>query len=369
MRIAIIAHLKHPISEPFAGGLETHTHLLARGLRKRDHDVTVFASTRSDKTLGLEAICDETALEEVGVAEATDVAFFREHHAYLKLMTDLASREFDVIHNNALHYLPVAMADTIPTPMVTTLHTPPFCWLESGVRLCRSPRATFVAVSEALRRQWTPITPVEGVVLNGIDLNRFAFRVEPDPEPYLVWSGRIVPEKGLHFAMDAARIAGAQLRIAGPISDRDYFAAEIAPRLGANAIHLGHLEHDRLAAVIGGARAFLFTPCWEEPYGLVAAEALACGTPVAAFARGAVAEIIDRNCGVLASPDEAESLAAAAIAAQRLDRRACRDRAERHCDVEVMIDVYERLYSRLAFAPDRALRPTPTVRSDLAVAV
>lgn len=369
LRIAIIAHLKHPIREPFAGGLETHTHLLARGLRKRDHDVTVFASTRSDKALGLEAICDETALEEVGVAEATDVAFFREHHAYLRLMTDLASRDFDIIHNNALHYLPVAMADTVATPMVTTLHTPPFCWLESGVRLCRSPRATFVAVSEALRQLWKPIAPIEGVVLNGIDLDRFAFRAEPDPQPYLVWSGRIVPEKGLHFAMDAARIAGAQLRIAGPISNPDYFAAEIAPRLGPDAIHLGHLEHDRLAAVIGGARAFLFTPCWEEPYGLVAAEALACGTPVAAFARGAIAEIVDRTCGVLARPDHAESLAEAAIAAQRLDRRACRDRAERHCDVDVMIDVYERLYSRLAAAHDRAQPTAPNARSDLAVAV
>jgi glycosyltransferase involved in cell wall biosynthesis len=347
LRIGIIAHLKHPISEPFAGGLETHTHLLASGLRRKGHEVTVFASNRSDQGLGLEAICGETAIAEVGVTEATDVAFFREHHAYLSLMTDLGRRDFDVIHNNALHYLPVAMADAIPMPMVTTLHTPPFCWLESGIRLCRSSRSTFVAVSDALRTLWRPIAPIDGVILNGIDLDRFAFCPAPSPEPYLAWSGRIVPEKGLHFAIDAARIAGVKLRIAGPISNRAYYDSEIAPRLGEDAVHVGHLSHDRLARLIGGARAVLFTPCWEEPYGLVAAEALACGTPVAAFARGAIAEVVDESCGVLARPDDADSLAAAAVRAQSLDRKDCRIRAERHCDVRVMVEIYESLYERV----------------------
>lgn len=348
LRIGIIAHLKHPISEPFAGGLESHTHLLASGLRRKGHDVTVFASNRSDPSLGLEAICEETAIDQVGIAEATDVAFFREHHAYLSLMTDLSRRNFDVIHNNALHYLPVAMADAVATPMVTTLHTPPFCWLESGVRLCRSARSTFVAVSDSLRRQWQPIAPIGGVILNGIDLERFAFRAEPDADPYLVWSGRIVPEKGLHFAIDAARLAGLPLRFAGPIWNRAYYDAEIAPRLGDDAVHVGHLAHDDLAALIGGARALLFTPCWEEPYGLVAAEALACGTPVAAFARGAIAEVVDATCGTLAPPDDVEGLAAAATEAMRLDRRDCRTRAARHCDARTMVEIYERLYQRIA---------------------
>ncbi|WP_313443073.1 glycosyltransferase, partial [Novosphingobium sp.] len=123
MRVAIIAHLKFPIGEPFAGGLEMHTHMLARSLRERGHDVTLFASTRSDPALGVEAICDETSLLETGIAEANDVAFFREHHAYLGLMTELRSRSFDVIHNNSLHYLPVSMAETLASPVMTRLHT------------------------------------------------------------------------------------------------------------------------------------------------------------------------------------------------------------------------------------------------------
>ncbi|WP_261935099.1 MULTISPECIES: glycosyltransferase [Sphingomonas] len=346
MRIGIIAHLKHPIAEPFAGGLEMHTHLLARSLRKRGHRVTVFASSRSDPAIGVEAICAETAMMAVGTTEAIDVAFFREHHAYLSLMTDLRHRDFDIIHNNSLHYLPVAMADSLPMPMVTTLHTPPFCWLESGLRLCAARNNAVVAVSQSVATLWNHVTPTDAVILNGIDLAKFAFRDRADPQGYLVWYGRIVPEKGLHLAIEAARRIGLPLRIAGPILDEDYYNTSIAPALGTDAVHVGHLAHEDLAKLVGGARAFLCTPMWDEPYGLVVAEALACGVPVAAFARGAIPEILDARCGVLAVPDDFVSLAEAGLAALALDRRDCRRRAETLCDAERMVDSYEALYRR-----------------------
>ena len=359
MRIGIIAHLKHPIAEPFAGGLEMHTHLLADRLRGRGHDVTVFASTRSDPALGLEPICDETALMGVGTGEAADVGFFREHHAYLGLMNRLRRSDFDLIHNNSLNYLPVAMADALPMPMVTTLHTPPFCWLESGIRECRAPGAVFVAVSESIRRAWAAITPVDPVILNGIDLNRFVFRPQPADPAYLVWYGRIVPEKGLHLAIDAAAAVGMPLRIAGPVLDEAYHRTQIAPRLGPAAQHLGHLDHERLVPLVAGASAFLCTPCWEEPYGLVVAEALASGVPVAAFARGAIPEILTPECGVLARPDDVADLARAARLAIALDRRACRSRAETLCDAEVMIDAYEALYRQCLARTVPDDRPSP----------
>ena len=346
LRIGIIAHLKHPIAEPFAGGLEMHTHLLARALRDRGHAVTVFASSASESALGLEPICTETALDEVGTAEASDVAFFREHHAYLSLMTALRHRDFDVIHNNSLHYLPVTLADSLPMPMVTTLHTPPFCWLESGIRLCSAKNHAFVAVSRSVAALWDHVARPDEVILNGIDLQKFGFRAKPDAPGYLVWYGRVVPEKGLHFAIEAARRIGLPLRIAGPVLDPDYYRSRIAPELGADTVHVGHLAHRELARLVGGARAFLCTPTWDEPYGLVVAEALACGVPVAAFARGAIPEILDASCGVLATPDDVPSLAAAGLAALALDRRACRARAERACDAVRMVDGYEALYRR-----------------------
>lgn len=356
MRIGIIAHLKHPIGEPFAGGLETHTHLIAASLRQRGHHVTVFASTHSDPKLGLEAVCDETNLDGVGVEEAPDIAFFREHHAYLSLLNDLRVRDFDVIHNNSLHYLPVAMADALPMPMITTLHTPPFCWLESGVRVARGDNNSFIGISESIRASWSGVTTVDRVILNGIELNRFRFAPRPSEAAYLIWYGRIVPEKGLHLAIDAARQVGLPLHIAGPRSDVSYFDTEIAPRLGPGAVYLGHLDHAALVPVIGGARAFLCTPCWEEPYGLVVAEALACGVPVAAFARGAIPEILTAECGALARDQTAESLASAAQTAVHLSRRACRARAEAMCDAEKMIEAYERLYEECVFNRQTSLR-------------
>ncbi|MBW4332210.1 glycosyltransferase [Stakelama sp. CBK3Z-3] len=364
MRIAIIAHLKYAISEPFAGGLEMHTHMLTRALRDRGHVVTLFASDASDQALGVEAICEQTSLLETGVAEANDVAFFREHHAYLRLMTELRGRTFDVIHNNSLHYLPVSMADTLATRMITTLHTPPFCWLESGIRLNRA-RMHYVAVSEATAGMWSHVARIDEVIPNGIDLTHFPYCPILERDSYLVWYGRIVPEKGLDLAIDAARRAGLPLRIAGPISNPGYFEKAIAPRLGSDAIYVGHLDHVALARLVGGAAAALCTPRWEEPYGLVVAEALACGTPVAAFRRGGVPALLDEHCGALAAPDDVAELAAAICVAATLDRAACRARAERHCDAQRMVDAYETLYRRLA---REWTLPDPFVQDPAAVA-
>lgn len=366
MRIAIIAHLKHAIIEPFAGGLEMHTHILARSLRRRGHDVTLFASTRSDPCLGTEAICDETSLLATGTAEANDVAFFREHHAYLRLMNELRTRRFDVIHNNSLHYLPVSMADAVAAPMLTTLHTPPFCWLESGVRLSRAP-IRYVAVSAATAGLWRHVACIDRIIPNGIDLSQFPFSHGAPSEPYLVWYGRIVPEKGLEFAIDAARLAGLPLRIAGPISDPSYYRDVIQPRLGPDVIHVGHLDHDALALLVGGANVALCTPRWEEPYGLVVAEALACGTPVAAFRRGGVPAILDPSCGSLAEPDDVTALANAIARAIGLERGDCRRRAESICDAEAMVDGYEALYEEMAVRPPLVV-PADVTRRDHPVA-
>ncbi|MDG5487821.1 glycosyltransferase family 4 protein [Sphingomonas sp. BGYR3] len=344
MKIAVIAHLKYPIAEPFAGGLEMHTNLLVRQLRANGHAVTLFAADGSDYRLNVEPICRRTAIDGVGTAEANDIAFFREHHAYLQLMTRLRGRDFDVVHNNALHYLPVAMADTLPMPMVSVLHTPPFCWLESGIRSSRTENLSFVGVSRAVAQMWGHVVAVDRVIHNGIDLDSFRFAPDADPDPYLIWYGRIVPEKGTHLAIRAARATPYRLRICGPISDQAYFDAEVAPLLGDGVVYEGHLSHDRLAGLIGGARAALVTPRWDEPYGLVVAEALACGVPIAAFDRGAISEIITGQTGVLARPDDPDALAGAAMQAVTLDRAACRMRAERFCDATVMTAAYEALY-------------------------
>lgn len=344
LSIAIISHLKYPIKEPFAGGLEMHTHLLARHLIKRGHKVKVFATTHTDPSIGVEAICDATELENVGTEEARDIVFFKEHHAYLNLMMRLRKSDFDIIHNNSLHYLVVSLADTVPMPMVTVLHTPPFCWLESGIRCAFTKNNHFIAISEKIKNMWSPVMPIERVIPNGIDLNNFPFQEEASPESYAIWYGRIVPEKGLHFAIDAAKIAGIKLKFAGPIANQEYYNQKILPRLTDDTQYLGHMAHEELAKYIAHAKVTLCTPCWEEPFGLVLVESLACGVPVAGFKRGALPEIITDDCGALAEENDAKGLAEAVTKAIKCKRSQCRARAKKIANSETMISQYENFY-------------------------
>ena len=348
MKIAVIAHLKYPIAEPFFGGLEMHTHLVVAKLAARGHDVTLFAA-KGSRAAGLETVVAPTALMDMDPFIEADIDRL-EHDAYAKIIARLRTGSFDIIHCNALHYLPLRHAAALATPMVAVLHTPPFDPLEAAVIACAGSVA-FVAVSGALAAQWPSNIPAT-IIENGIDLARFRFGPEADTDRFAFWFGRIVPEKGLHLAIDAARAADLPLRIAGPMIDLAYWEAEIAPRLGDRATYLGHLEQDEIAAMLGRASVLVCTPRWEEPFGLVVAESLACGTPVASFARGALPDIIDATCGALAPADDVGALAGAIETCLSLDRTACRARAALF-DADRMIARYEALY-RQVIAGDAA---------------
>jgi glycosyltransferase involved in cell wall biosynthesis len=350
LRIALIASVRFPIREPFAGGLEAQTWALARELKNRGHDVTVFAGPGSDPALGVRELT--AARPRISPAAQADVsmparAWLDEHHAYLRVLLSLAERsgpEFDVIHNNSLHYLPVAMARMVGTPMITTFHTPPTPWLESALQAGECP-ATFTAVSTHTARAWSHLVTGIRVIRNGIDLDRWP----PGPGGgRLLWSGRLVPEKGPDLAIAAARKAGLPLDLVGPVVDRHYFLTHIQPMLGSGVRYLGHHTHRQLAVLLGSASACLVTPRWDEPYGLVAAEALACGTPVCGFARGGLPELLNEGCAVLTAPGDVEALARGLHRAVRLSRHAARARAIARCSSQEMTDQYEELYQELA---------------------
>ncbi len=349
MRVCLIASSRFPIAEPFAGGLEAHTALLAAGLRRRGHVVTLFAAAGSDSSLGVTHL--ELPLFEPSAAARADVgappeSWMREHHAYLDLMVRLVregSRHFDVVHNNSLHHLPVAMASALDVPVVTSLHTPPIAWLESAIALAPE-SATFTAVSRRTADSWAHVVaPV--VVPNGVDTRRWT----PGPGgPGAIWTGRLVPEKAPHLAIDAARAAGLPLVVAGPVHDVAYMETQVRPRLGPDVVYAGHLGTDRLVAAVGASRVALVTPEWDEPYGLVAAEAMACGTPVAALARGGLVDVVGTQGGRLASPDDPDALARAVREAAALSRRQVRAHAVRRCSADRMIRRYERIYRDVA---------------------
>lgn len=344
LRIALVAGVRFPIAEPFAGGMEAHTWSLASLLTRRGHHVTVFAGQGSDPTVGRLEILDDIGFAPSARARG-DISmppeqFLREHHAYQRLMLRLSQQDsFDIVHLNCLHYLPVAMADLLSRPPVLTLHTPPTPWLESALHGGRQIRP--VAVSTFTARAWRPTLGTIPVIGNGVDLDLWV----PGPGgDCAVWTGRLVPEKGAHLAIDAAAAAGVPIVLAGPASDPAYFDEWIAPRLGRGASWVGHLDHRDLVSLVGSSAVTVVTPCWEEPFGLVVAESLAVGTPVAAFARGAISALLSPGSGRLAARGDVSALAAAIRTAMTLERAAVRAHAEQTCDVHRMVDAYVRLY-------------------------
>lgn len=335
MRIGLIGSARFGTDEPFAGGLEAHVATLARHLAGRGRQVTVLPEAAGAFTASATARRDVSAGAQAHLAE---------HHAYLTSLLRVGELGVDVLHNHSLHYLPIAMAPVLPVPMVTTLHSPPTTWLESAFAVAEGRPGPVVSVSAANAAQWHEALGRCEVVANGIDVERF--RPGSGGGGHVAWFGRIVPEKGVSSAIAAARIAGLPLRIAGPIHDPAYFDRDVRPHLGHAVTYEGHLDARGLQEVVGTAEATLVTPHWDEPYGLVVAESLAMGTPVAAFERGGIPEVVGEGTGRLAPPGDVEALAVALLEATRLDRRACRRHAERHANAEHMVDRYEALYRR-----------------------
>jgi len=345
--LAILAAARFSISQPFAGGMEVHTHVLAEGLVARGHRVTVLAAGGVGRfhvrpMIPVEFAASPKARRDVTAGPADAVA---EHHSYLEAIVHLATAGHDLVHLNAVHHLPFACAGLLPSVVTATLHSPPTPWLESALAISkvRGNAPHLASVSAANAASWGDVT-VDRVIGNGVDLH--VWRPGPGGDG-AAWTGRIVAEKAPHLAIDACRAAGISLRLMGPVHDVDYFATQIRPRLGAGINYLGHGDVADVVALVGSSAVALVTPSWEEPFGLVVPEALACGTPVAGFHRGTLPDLLDVDTGVLAPADDVDALAAALLQAATLDRRTCRARAEVRFSAEVMVDAYEAWFEEL----------------------
>lgn len=343
MRIAVVAHLRHPIAPPFMGGMEAHCHQLVTALVAHGHDVTLFASGTSDAALPLHPVAPlhyEAILPWAhwhGTERLT--AFLDE--AFGTAWSAIRAGSFDVVHNNTLHPILHHLARRDRQAMVTSLHVPPFAGLATAIDGQAAGWMHQTATSSAHMAGWWRDPPATATVVhNGIDTGRWRYRATGNGRA--AWAGRITPNKGTAVALDAARTAGIGLDVIGPVDCSDYFAAEVAPRLDTERRYLGHLGGEALVDAIGAASVLLSTPMWDEPFGLVAAEALACGVPVAALDRGAMREVVG-ECGALAH--DAPSLAAAIGQALRVPRAACRDRIARLFSIDAMIDGYVRSYA------------------------
>lgn len=349
MRIAILAHVRQRIAQPFAGGMESHCWHLAAGLQARGHDVVLFASGDSDPRFRIDPVLREHYERTFPWAEHRGSAPLIAHldEGYAAACDRIAAGGFDVVHNNSLHRFAIEPRRTAVVPTVTSLHVPPYDALHWFVRASATPTHRLTVTSTRQLAAWWPEgAPAQASVLhNGIDPDLWPFVARGDGSA--VWCGRITPNKGPHLAARAAVQAGVPLTLFGAIEDPDYWVAEVDPLLGSDVRYGGHLDGEALATALGAASVFVFTPCWDEPFGLVAAEAMACGLPVAAFAMGAAEEVIG-EAGAFAPAGDIPALAQAIGRAMALPRSVPRARVMRLFTRDRWLDRCEALYREVS---------------------
>lgn len=343
MRVALVAPFVAVIDDRRGqiGGAQSIVAELATGLAARGHRVTVVAPRGSHIAgatvvdAGVEA--DPGAAFRIGGTgtAASQETAFRAVAAWLAASRD----DFDVVHGHAFD---APALDLLGGGQVLhTLHLPPLD--VAVVEAARRSGARLATVSVSARDAWRAAgVPVDEVLPNGIDIGS----VPPGTGSggYLAFVGRMSAEKGADVACRVARALDLPLRLAGGRYDSGYFESEVRPRLGQDIEYVGPLDRIAVQVLLGAARATLMPVGWDEPFGLVALESLATGTPVVAYARGGLTEIlVDRRSGrLVAAGDEAAFIAAVADVG-RLRRRDCRADAMRF-DRSRMLDAHELLY-------------------------
>ncbi|MBV8172777.1 MAG: glycosyltransferase family 4 protein [Candidatus Eremiobacteraeota bacterium] len=332
-RIAMLAPVAWRVPPRHYGPWEYVVSLLTEGLVERGHDVTLFATADSITSAKLDAVVPHPYEEDKSLSpkvwECLHIANVFEH-----------AGEFDLIHNH-FDFLPLSYSALVQTPMITTIHgfsSPAIL----PVYQRYNGRSHYVAISDADRNASLNYL---ATIHHGISIRQFPLRERPDD--YVLFFGRIHPDKGTAEAIETARRAGRRLLIAGIVHDQAYFQRHVAPALEAgNVEYLGPVEADARAALLGGAYALLHLVGFDEPFGLSMIEAMACGTPVIAFGRGSVPEIVRNGLDgfVVSSVDEAVSKLPEVPA---LDRRAIRRDAEARFDSSRMVDDYIRAYEKV----------------------
>jgi glycosyltransferase involved in cell wall biosynthesis len=318
------------------GGVESVVADLVDGLVDRGHHVTLIGAgqpgTRAQRFI---ATTEQASADRLGepLPEIT--------HAALAAGA-LESCDVELVHDHTLAGPLLGRGRDVPT--LVTVHGE---LTDDAARYygALGPSVRLIGISDA-QRATAATLPWLATVHNSIDVESFPFRA--DKEDYAVFLGRYHQDKGPHLAIDAARAAGLRIVLAGKCTEpgeRAYFAREIEPRLGPDVELVGVADAETKRGLLAGAACLLFPVRWDEPFGLVMIEAMACGTPVVALRRGAVPEVVmDGVTGVLV--DHPAHLADAVHRARTLDPHACRRHAEQHFSTAVMVQGYEKAYRR-----------------------
>jgi glycosyltransferase involved in cell wall biosynthesis len=356
VKLAIVAPLVSPIREPQRGGSQAFVSELARGLVRRGREVHLYAAAGS-AVPGVEVI--DTGVDHLDLAATlyrpTGGASARPpvaERAFGRVFDLVRQRKYDVVHNHSFDAAAVDLATTLSSPVVHTVHLPPDDAVAGALRdaVQRNPRPVLACVSASQANAWRRTVPVDAVLPPFIPTHQIHF--SPAAGSGAVFAGRFSPEKGAADAITIAQLASIQIDLFGESYDAEYAREQIDPRRAdpGVAVHAG-VPQQAIWEAMARAAVVICPARWEEPFGMVAAEAQACGTPVVAFRRGALPEVIvDGTTGFLVVPDDHQAAAEAVNRAPSLSRSACREHAERDLDIERSLDAHERLYERVATA-------------------
>ncbi len=361
-----IAQLSTPfisVPPPNYGGIELVVYNLTEGLVKKGHQVTLYAPGDSKTSAKLESSFPKALFYENMQSLFSPLAFnlFWLHSLptlYHAILPFEKANQFDIIHNH-LHYLGLFFTNLVKTPILHTYHGDFSSAIKSPIEkmvLEKYKNAYWTAISESQKKNCPIKLNFVGVVHHGIPIEKFIFNQKP--KNYLAWLGRITPKKGIEIAIKVAKTLKIPLKISGIVHQRDkkFFDTKIKPEIDNKLIfNIGPLSMKEKVKFLAEAKVLLYPVTWEEPFGLVMIESMACGTPVIAMNRGAVPEIvIDQETGYLDYSLTDEEMISLTEKLLSLDERKyqkmrsmARKRVENNFTIEKMTEKYEKIYYSL----------------------
>ena len=333
MRIAILAPIAWRTPPRHYGPWESVASLLTEGLAASGHDVTLFATADSQTSARLAAVCPQGYEENRSIIpkvwECLHISELFEH-----------ADEFDIIHNH-FDYLPLTYSGLTPTPLVTTIHG----FSSPGILPVYKKyngRVSYVSISDADRSSELDYIKT---IHHGIDIKQFDF--QPAADDTLLFFGRIHPDKGTREALEIAKACEKTVILAGIIQDQDYFDQFVAPKIDNDKVeYVGSVGPDKRNRLLGRACALLHPIQFDEPFGLSVIESMACGTPVIAFDRGSMPELIQNGKSGFLVNTVSEAVEAVARI-DEIDRVYCRRLVEKNFTVERMVREYITVYDMI----------------------
>ena len=357
MKILMVSLLKRKVTSEIQAARPRVIYQIAAGLAKKGHQVTLLG-TADSHIHGVEII----PVIEKGFVDmpAYENPFYSETAYLTKLAKKVEEigNQFDIIHNHTYpEFINLLIAKNIKTPIVSTIHAQAFPEYDEALSLF--PESYHISISEAHKRQFKK-AKIYKVIYNGVDSNLYSYQEKK--EDYLLWLGRLskakspdgsfMDPKGIRWAIKLAEQTNSRLLMSGNIEDMEFYNRDVKPHLTDKIKWVGPLSSElvltksEVAALMQKARVFLMTINWYEPFGLVMAEAMSCGTPVIGFDRGAVSElIIDGKTGFVVPPEKGiAGLKEALNKIGSIKPQDCRDHVVANFSTQTMVDNYEKTY-------------------------